>query len=330
MTKRALSVNWPLAATLAACTAAAMFVGLPIVAADNAEPDGPIVQIGPEDLDLEIEDVPTTSEQHNLEELETLEGPLYWIGIQGRTVQSAVLRTHLQLADDLGIVIEEVVPDSPAANAGLRQHDVLIGVNDTPLQDMGGLQAIVLNGEGQPIKLKVIRLAKEMEVEVTPQEMPEAMRRQAIRSSRNGRGPNLLDQFLGGGMPAPNLPGGVSIRLHRDADGSAKIIIQQGDQTWTLDAEDAEALKQLPDHVRPFVERMRQRPALGFGDGFGQGAFGQRFDFGDNLEGVLPDALGGFGRERAVDQERDDEILKRMEQLEQQLDALRKKIEPER
>ena len=68
MTKRALLANWPLSAALAICTAVALVVGLPIVAADNTEPDGPIVQIGPDDLDLELGDDPAAPEQDDLED----------------------------------------------------------------------------------------------------------------------------------------------------------------------------------------------------------------------------------------------------------------------
>ena len=38
--------------------------------------------------------------------------------------ESEVLRTHLQLAEDMGVVVEDVIADSPAAKAGLRKHDI--------------------------------------------------------------------------------------------------------------------------------------------------------------------------------------------------------------
>ena len=89
--------------------------------ADDEQQDGPIVAISPDGGELHA-DVAHDEGQADPE-------PAYWLGIQGQPLDSAVLRTHLQLADEVGVVVEDVVKDSPAEKAGLRRHDVLIDVN---------------------------------------------------------------------------------------------------------------------------------------------------------------------------------------------------------
>ena len=100
-----------------------------------------------------------------------------------------MLRTHLQLADDVGVVVDDVVPDSPAEKAGLRKHDVLIEVDGEQITDMTVLQKAVAASDGKPVELKLIRLAKEMTMAVTPEERPAdlAGRRAAIRATATCR-----------------------------------------------------------------------------------------------------------------------------------------------
>ncbi len=66
----------------------------------------------------------------------------FWIGVDGVPPDDA-LRTQLELPADLGVVVTKVVPDSPAAKAGLRQHDVLLSADDKPLAKLADLAEVV-------------------------------------------------------------------------------------------------------------------------------------------------------------------------------------------
>jgi len=125
----------------------------------------------------------------------------------------------------------------------------------------------------------------------------------------------------------------VSVSIQRNNDGPAQITVKQGDQTWQIEGDDEESLKQLPDDVRPFVQRMLngQNNFQGFGDAF---------DFGDlnaELEGLLPRGLGGFGqrgegiRRRHFNQQelnqQEDQLQKRMEQMEKRLQQLQERLD---
>jgi S1-C subfamily serine protease len=109
--------------------------------------------------------------------------PKYWIGLQGRPIDSRVLRTQLQLAGDVGVAIETVMPESPAEKAGLRQDDILVAVDGEPLADLAYLQSVVAEKHDKPIELKVLRLAKEEVIKVTPEEIPAEVLERPRRNS---------------------------------------------------------------------------------------------------------------------------------------------------
>lgn len=354
---------WLALATVAAL--GSILAGPHTRAADAKNDEGPIVQIGPDDIELDAVDAEDRATEVDAADDATAPQdrratgeavPQYWIGIQGRTVESPVLRTHLQLADDLGVVVEQVVPDSPADLAGLREHDVLIGVNGEPLTDMSGLVKAVAAGKAEPIRLRVIRLAEEIEVTVTPDEMPAEMRRRRADSPSLGAGgfgaEDLLRDFLGdraaeglggfGGIGGrailvPALPGGVSVSIHQADGGPARITVKQGDETWTFDSDDAESLEQLPEGIRPYVERLLGGRVLGGralggrpeGAPWGNREFRRRFDFGNELQELIPDALGRLQGPRDLDDNgaEDNAVLERMQELEQRLEDLQRRLE---
>ncbi|HEX6962296.1 MAG TPA: PDZ domain-containing protein [Lacipirellula sp.] len=335
-------------ALLLATAAMATMVGKSARAqAADEEPNGRIVEISPD----ESADLPAAENER------PAAAPKYWIGLAGRPIASPALRTHLQLADDVGVLVEQIVPDSPAEKAGLRQHDVIVAVNGEPISDLRALQEVVTKGDDKPIELKIIRLAKEETVSVTPEERPadapsaapaapgvdgmndiEGLLRQfqqqgAVPGGVRVFGPGMV---LGGQAFNPNnVPSGVSVSITRQEDGPAEITVKKGDQTWKLKSNDEEALKKLPDDVRPFVEQMLEGTRPGQPGRLGA----MQFDFGD-LEGILPENLDldAFGVDQQQLQKRADEVrkrtesasqelLKRMEEMEQRMQELQRQFE---
>lgn len=315
------------------------------------EPQGRIVQIAPGAEDLPADETETIK-------AEVVEDPGYWIGIRGRGVESPVLRTHLQLAEDMGVVIEEVVADSPADKAGLRKHDILLRANGEAVYGMNVLQDHVVQHGAKPIELTLIRLGKEEKIAVVPEKRPASA---AIsRPDRLGRGrqnrfdgrsdalQKMLEQlqeggaleggirmfgpgmFLQGNAPGmDSLPNGVSVSASRSNDGLAKITVKRGEETWELDGDDDEALEQLPEELRGYVGRMMQRQDVA-------GQLGG-LDWEAELEQVLPRGLGGlrgggfeFGGGNARDRSAEEkELAERLDLMERQLLELQKRLSEE-
>lgn len=317
-------------------------------AEDETSPGGKIVRISPEPAGGKR--IPQVVENENENESKAVEEPTYWIGISGRPVESPVLRTHLQLAEDMGIVVEQVIPDSPADKAGLRKHDIILRANGAGVHGMKVLQELVRTQQAEPIELKLIRLGKEETLIVVPEERPAELNVPLAEQGRgrwNGLGDRgdllakLMEQMQGeGGLPGgmrrigPGvflhgmqsegnaLPNGVSVSIQRENDGPAKITVKQGGKTWHVVGDDPESLEQLPADLRQFVQNMLQS------NGRRPGNLG--LDWEAELEQFLPDGFGGLGQRPAPEATpQDQEINERVEQLEQELRKLQKRLDKE-
>lgn len=322
-----------LVAAIVAMTGICAQTGQFAFAEESTELEGEIVQIGPEKDDSTVASAATE---------ETEVEPTYWIGLRGRGVDDPVLRTHLQLAEGTGIVVEDVVPDSPAQKAGLQKHDIILRANDDMVDSMETLQKHVQTGKDKPIELEIIRLGKETTATVTPAERPADYQQLAGGNDGVGVAPGFggdIGRMLGqlqAGNGLPNMrvfgPGmvfngqrmdlnaldGMSISVQREGDGPAQITVKKGDKTWTLSSDDAKALAELPEDVRNAVSGM-----MGGGlGGLQQQLFGN-IDLEAELRHNLPKQLGMLPGLEAQEKE----IRERMNQMEQQIKELKEKLE---
>jgi membrane-associated protease RseP (regulator of RpoE activity) len=256
---------------------------------DAQDDDGRVVQIGRADGEqprVEAENEDNELHQPGFSESLQPELPKYWIGLRGGVVgDDDALRAHLDLPANQGLLIVDVVPDSPAAKAGLKKHDILLRANDVELRDMNDLiELVATEGEkkGQ-ITLDIVRHAERETVYITPEERPA----DAYASQGGGMGGGFGGEFpqgfprelfgqleRGGQMPFnfrnfgpgvivgghgfANMPNGVSVSVHKEAGKPTKVTVKRGDQSWEVSGDDPESLKQLPEDLRPFVERMLQ------------------------------------------------------------------------
>jgi S1-C subfamily serine protease len=70
------------------------------------------------------------------------------------------------------VEVVEVVPDSPAAHAGLKPEDLLLDVAGSPVERVEDLQRLMSDEMiGRPVAITALREAREMHVEVTPAEL---------------------------------------------------------------------------------------------------------------------------------------------------------------
>ncbi|MDB6149722.1 MAG: hypothetical protein JWQ44_1170 [Chthoniobacter sp.] len=77
------------------------------------------------------------------------------------------LGAQLGLPEGFGLVVEQVLPDSPAATAGVQQYDVVKLFNDQQIVDPGQLSALVRSaGKDTEVTLTLLRKTQEQKVTV--------------------------------------------------------------------------------------------------------------------------------------------------------------------
>jgi S1-C subfamily serine protease len=73
-----------------------------------------------------------------------------------------------------GIEVLTVVAGSPAADAGLRPEDLLLGVDGTPVTNVGDLQRLMTGDRiGRPVGMEVFRRGRVQSLQVVPVELRE-------------------------------------------------------------------------------------------------------------------------------------------------------------
>lgn len=100
--------------------------------------------------------------------------PVIFLGVETSTVPS-VVSDQLGLAKGFGLVVDYVVPDGPAAAAGVQQNDILKMLNDQILLEPGQLRKLLQTfQDGTTVTLTVLRKGQEQKVSVklVKKEMP--------------------------------------------------------------------------------------------------------------------------------------------------------------
>jgi membrane-associated protease RseP (regulator of RpoE activity) len=96
------------------------------------------------------------------------EGSL-WIGVEGEKLPPALAA---QLKLDAGVLIGNVHPDSPAAKAGLQQHDIVLQFGDKKVSEISDLgEAVKAAGEKETDAV-VLRGGERLTLKLTPAPAP--------------------------------------------------------------------------------------------------------------------------------------------------------------
>lgn len=95
--------------------------------------------------------------------------PRVWIGVRGTPIPDA-LAAHIGTE---GVMVANVVADSPADRAGIDRYDVILEFNGTPTNTMQELvDAIAAAGAGGAAEIELLREAKRQSVTVTLENRP--------------------------------------------------------------------------------------------------------------------------------------------------------------
>jgi S1-C subfamily serine protease len=81
----------------------------------------------------------------------------------------------LQLPERDGALVQRVLEDSPAEEAGLRRGDLVVAAGERPIRDPASLLQLVEHSEvGQPLPLTLVRGQRELKVSIRPAPLPAA------------------------------------------------------------------------------------------------------------------------------------------------------------
>jgi hypothetical protein len=195
-----------------------------------------------------------------------------WTGLRLASVPE-VLRAHLktsQLRKGHGLVVEDVLPNSPAARQGLKRHDVLLAIRSTPIRDAAHFTQLVQppSGSGK-LPLTVIRSGQELVLQVDFSTNMTSSHAELIKGlSKPGSGPPELtvqaEPLTRGKLQVvfiyyPDGKGPAEQGKYERVECSGTLAeIEERVRRWRKD-------NHLPDHVQDLVDvAMRRVRMLNF------------------------------------------------------------------
>lgn len=153
--------------------------------------------------------------------------PMTFLGVETSDVPSVVAE-QLGLAKGFGLVVDYVVPDGPAAAAGVQTNDILRMFNDQILMEPDQLSKLVRsNAEGASVTLTVLRKGAEtkLTVKLGKREVPQ---RRFERHGRHGDDFGALGKEMEGlGDRLRDQLGDMQFGLFGDAVGNARGEIER-------------------------------------------------------------------------------------------------------
>ncbi len=133
-----------------------------------------------------------------------------------------------------GVLVADVVPDGPAAAAHLKSDDLIVSVNDEPVDDVGTLNyRLATLGVGVTATLGIVRGGKQYQTTIALEAAPETVPRAETMISGNSPvagatvlnlSPAVADEMLYNGDPTGVIVAKVSNNTPANVAG-----IQRGD-----------------------------------------------------------------------------------------------------
>jgi S1-C subfamily serine protease len=144
-----------------------------------------------------------------------------WLGAKLQALTPELLR-EFDLKRPGGAVITSVTPGSPAARAGLRTGDVIVAVEEQPVDDPNAFDyRFTTRALGGQVLLGVIRGGRDSKIAVALETAPDLPREEIVIQARS--------PFLG--IKVANLSPALADELRLDASAEGVVVIEVGDRT---------------------------------------------------------------------------------------------------
>lgn len=251
----------------------------------------------------------------------------YWVGIALQSPGEG----------DSGIRLQEVLPGSPGAKAGLREGDLLQKVSGEPIPDVATLQQRIQQSGGKPLAIQVLRNGERMTIKVVPAPRPEGGPYAVLGAGESGqekakpveplRAPKtpeapaspstaparpfqpLLILPANPRVKAEPFPDDLMVVIQKKGNKPAQLKVAQGNQVWNIREDQTD---QLPESIRGHVRRMIP----------GRGLAVRPMPGPDNLKFTAPQAYVVPKVAGA-----DSPLLREVQELKKQMQVLEKKVD---
>ncbi len=198
-----------------------------------------------------------------------------WIGVRIQRVTPEIAES-LGLDAARGALVAAVVPEGPAARAGIRQGDVILAFGDRPIRQMRELPRVVAESAvGVPVTVTLWRRGETLKLEITPAELPsdEELARlsaptPAPRTDARARLPGLglevasLDPALRQRFELPDDAEGVVVVAVAADSPAAHAGLAPGDRVLEVDSEEVRTPPELVARLEAAREAGRRNALL--------------------------------------------------------------------
>jgi S1-C subfamily serine protease len=193
-----------------------------------------------------------------------------WLGAGGQHVTAEIAQS-LGLPRPEGVLVNEVVPESPAAAAGIRTGDVVLNVNGHAIDDPDGLRfRIAIAPLDLPARLTLWRAGQLRDVSVTlvlpPEQPPRDPARLAGRHPLSGAAVANLNPALAEELGIDSAQRGVIVTSLAEGGIAEQLGLEPGDVVVSLNKQPVESVAQLrrllADTAPPWVVTVKRGDKL--------------------------------------------------------------------
>lgn len=121
------------------------------------------------------------------------------IGVELKAIPEG-LHVRLGIPADCGLIVANLVEEKPAAQAGVKKHDLLLKINGTPVCHPGDVVRLVNEAKGEAITLTLLRDKEPFELKVIP-----------VEAGENFFPPDTTTPSTEPALPGGVLPPGVQV-----------------------------------------------------------------------------------------------------------------------
>ncbi|GBC97729.1 Periplasmic pH-dependent serine endoprotease DegQ [bacterium HR17] len=170
-----------------------------------------------------------------------------WLGVELMDVEQLPDPAALGLKELRGVVVNEVIPNSPAAQAGIKPQDVIVEYNGVPVRNIAHLQMLVgRTAPGTTVPIKIVRGGKELTVQVQIGELTEEALAAATGSAEwRGMVVGELTPELRRQLNLPDDVKGVVVMAVRPGTPAAQAGIRQGDIVMVLANQEVSSVREF-------------------------------------------------------------------------------------